>query len=47
MYEFRLGYDRRRVPQGDKYVLSVIYQPPIGDRLTDEIILTRDRAAAP
>ena len=47
MYEFRLGFDPKRVPHADKYVVTVIYQPPIGDRLTDEITLTRNQAQAP
>ena len=47
MYEFRLGYDRDRIPEADKYVLTVIYQPPIGPRLTDEISLTRNQSETP
>lgn len=47
MYELRLGYDRDRIPKADKYVLTVIYQPPLGDRLTDEITLTRDQSESP
>ncbi len=47
MYEFRLGYDRDRIPRADKYVLTVIYQPPIGARLTDEITLTRNQSETP
>lgn len=47
MYEFRLGYDRDRIPKADKYVLTVIYQPPIGARLADEITLTRNQSETP
>lgn len=47
MYEFRLGFDPQRVPHADKYVVTVIYQPPIGDRLTDEITLARNQAQTP
>lgn len=47
MYEFRLGYDRDSIPEADKYVLTVIYQPPIGPRLTDEITLIHNQSKTP
>lgn len=40
MYEFRLGVDPDRIPRAEKYVLSVTYGSPLGDRLTDECLLS-------
>ncbi len=39
MYEFRLGVDPARIPQGDKYVLLVTYNSPLGEHLTDECVI--------
>jgi len=45
MYEVRLGIDTSRIPVADKYVLTVVYTSPLGERLTDECLL-RLRAGA-
>jgi len=39
MYEFRLGIDPAAMPKGDKYVLLVTYNSPLGEHLTDECVL--------
>lgn len=41
MYEFRLAYDAAGRPADDAYVLCVTYSSPLGDRLTDELVLSR------
>lgn len=45
MYEFRLGVDLSRIPPGDKYVLLVTYNSPLGEHLTDECVITYRGAA--
>ncbi len=39
MYEFRLGVDLTRIPPGEKYVLAVTYNSPVGEHLTDESVI--------
>ena len=39
MYEFRLGVDLARIPPGDRYVLLVTYNSPLGEHLTDECVI--------
>ncbi|UCC32161.1 MAG: hypothetical protein JSU86_07740 [Phycisphaerales bacterium] len=40
MYEFQLGIDPAKIPPADKYVLAVTYTSPLGDRLTDEFLIS-------
>ncbi len=39
MYEFRLGIDPTTIPLSKRYVLAVTYNSPLGEHLTDRIIL--------
>ncbi len=47
MYEFRLGINSATIPRANKYVLTVTYPAPSGERLTDEMIIRRNTTAAP
>lgn len=48
MYEFRLGVNPERIPPARHYVLTVTYDCPFGDRLSDErVIRFLDSAARP
>lgn len=47
MYEFRLGINPDRIPKAHKYVLAVTYYPPVGDRLMDEMVISRNLAEIP
>lgn len=40
MYEFRLGIDPTVMPKGDKYVLLVTYNSPLGEHLNDECVIS-------
>jgi hypothetical protein len=39
MYEFRLGADLSRIPPADKYVLLATYNSPLGDHMSDEVLI--------
>lgn len=39
MYEFRLGINPAKIPQADHYVLTITYNSPFGERLTDEQVI--------
>lgn len=45
MYEFRLAVENESIPPADKYVVLVIYENPMGERLTDEFILGKRQGA--
>lgn len=45
MYEFRLGVDPERIPTADKYVLTVTYNSPLGEHLTDECLIEYRKGA--
>lgn len=46
MYEFRLGADLRNIPKSEAYVLRVTFMSPLGQRLDDEIVLSRKTGLA-
>jgi hypothetical protein len=39
MYEFHLGIVASQIPVADRYVLSITYNSPMNERLTDECLL--------
>lgn len=39
MYEFHLGVSASQIPPADLYVLSITYNSPMNERLTDECLL--------
>lgn len=39
MYEFRLGLDREAISSSDSYVLLATYRSPLGEYLTDEMVV--------
>lgn len=47
MYEFRLMVDPNVIPHAAKYVLSVTYLSPLGDRWMDECVIERPTATRP
>jgi hypothetical protein len=46
MYEFRLGIDTTKIPAAEQYVLHVTYNSPLGERLTDECLISYRRNGA-
>lgn len=47
MYEFRLGINPAVLPLAERYVLAVTYNSPLGEHLTDEIVLDRPSGPKP
>lgn len=47
MYQFRLGIDPTRIPPAGKYLLAATYNSPLGERLTDECLISYRPAAGP
>jgi hypothetical protein len=47
MYEFLLRVDPAKIPTADKYVLAVVYNSPLDERLTYECVITHRPASRP
>lgn len=47
MYEFRLRADPAVIPGGEKYVLAVTYNSPLGQHLTAECLIRYQLSAGP
>jgi len=47
MYEFRIAVDASRIPPGEKYVLSMTYNSPVGEHMTDECLIVYRGGASP
>ena len=47
MYEFRLGVDPTQISARGDYILVVTYSSPLGDHLTDEVLIAYRRKSGP
>lgn len=46
MYEFRLRIDPEAIPPANQYVLTITYTSPLGDRLTDQCLISYETRGA-